>query len=95
MSQLALFYESLSDAIRDAVQHLGGLKAVGAQLRPELSPDQADRGHHQLMHYVADECGYARPAPIDPQDEAAELKRQYIEATKQLAIIAQRMERFL
>ena len=37
------FYESSEDAMRAAVQSLGGTKRVGALLWPDLSPDNAGR----------------------------------------------------
>lgn len=39
--QVALFSESIEDAIREAVRVLGGSKAVGSQLRPEMLADKA------------------------------------------------------
>lgn len=48
---------------------------------------------HTLIHYLADEAGYSRPTPISPEDERAQLERQYIEATKALGRIVSRMER--
>lgn len=38
-----LFYESPEDAMRDVIHALGGNKAVGAMLRPELSADEAGK----------------------------------------------------
>ncbi len=44
MSQLEMpFYESPEDALRAAVQLLGGAKQVGARLWPDQSPDAAAR----------------------------------------------------
>lgn len=41
--QIPLFFDSYEEAIRATVAGIGGLKAVGSMLRPELSPDQAGR----------------------------------------------------
>jgi hypothetical protein len=41
MMQDALFHESVNDALRAAVQALGGHKKIGAAMRPELPADQA------------------------------------------------------
>jgi hypothetical protein len=41
MNQPALFTEDLSDALRDVVRALGGMKDVGHRLRPEIAPDDA------------------------------------------------------
>lgn len=43
MSQPALFHESIIDALRELVQGLGGTKAVGARMRPEMPVDHAGR----------------------------------------------------
>ena len=101
---------------------LGGTKAVGSRMRPELSPDHAGRwlsdclnadrrekldpdqvmwllkearqvGSHGLMTYMTREAGYTAPQPVDPLDEVAELQRQYIEAARAMAKMAERIER--
>lgn len=41
VQQGQLFHESISDALREVVQVLGGPKAVGVLLKPELPADQA------------------------------------------------------
>lgn len=43
MDQPALFHESFTDALRDVIKALGGVKAVGASMRSDLSPDHAGR----------------------------------------------------
>lgn len=43
MDQQALFHESINDALKAAVAAMGGTKAVGAKMRPEMSPDHAGR----------------------------------------------------
>ncbi len=43
MNAPALFHETITDALRELVQALGGFKAVGAKMRPEKSPDEAAR----------------------------------------------------
>ena len=67
----------------------------------KLSPDQVllltrmgrERGCHAVMAFLAGECGYAPPQPIEPEDERAALQREYIEATKVLATLATRLDR--
>lgn len=70
--------------------------------RPErLTPDQLmlvarlgrDRGCHVVMEYLSAQLGYSTPVPIEPADEVAELQRQYIESTKSLLKMAERIER--
>ena len=66
-----------------------------------LTPDQLlllarlarDRGCHVVMEYLAAQLGYCAPVPIEPADEVAELQRQYIESTKALLKMAERIER--
>ena len=44
------------------------------------------------MAFIAMECGYSTPQPVEPEDERAALQRQYIEAAKSMARIADRIE---
>ena len=39
------------------------------------------------------ELGYAPPQPVEPRDEAAELQRQFIEASRMMSQLASRIER--
>ena len=58
-----------------------------------LKASRKKRVHSAIAHLLS-ECGYAPPQPIEPEDERARLQRQYIEATKVMSTIAERMERF-
>lgn len=66
-----------------------------------LSPEQVlllvrmarERGCHAVMTYLARECGYADPVPVEPEDERAALQRQFVEASRAIAVIAERIER--
>jgi hypothetical protein len=49
--------------------------------------------HHGVMEYLADEAGYTRPSPRDPEDQKAELMRQFIEAVKVSEQIARRLQK--
>jgi hypothetical protein len=68
--------------------------------REKLSPEQVllilrlarERGCHAGMTFIARELGYADPQPIEPEDERAKLQRDFIESTKALARMAQRIE---
>lgn len=51
------------------------------------------RGAHDAMHFLARECGYQDPAPLEPEDERAALMRQFVEAQSALQALAKRMER--
>lgn len=50
-------------------------------------------GYHSAMAFVAQECGYAPPVPVAPEDEAAELQRQFIAAQQQMQSMLKRMEK--
>ena len=82
--------------------------AAAGMLRDCLNPTRKERltpeqtlfllrlgrqaGCHVAMRYIASECGYTTPDPVEPADEMAELQRQYIEATKVLAAIAPKID---
>jgi hypothetical protein len=120
--QQALFHEDINEAIKGLVSALGGAKAVGARLFPDLTvdgararlldslnPDRAQQlsqtqfltllkwgreaGYHGVMEYLAEEAGYTRPSPRDPEDQKAELQRQFIEAVKLSEQIARRLQK--
>jgi len=48
-------------------------------------------GCHVAMAHVADACNYHRPDPREPEDQMAELQREFIAATKVMQQISQRM----
>lgn len=50
------------------------------------------RGYHAGFSFLAASLGYAKPVPIEPRDEAADLQRQFVAATQSLAAMVQRME---
>lgn len=68
--------------------------------REVFSPDQVMYllrlgrriGCHAAMAYMAREAGYADPLPVEPEDEVARLQREYVEATKALLSMANRIE---
>lgn len=51
------------------------------------------KGFHSAMSEVCRECGYADPQPVEPEDEAAELQRQFIAAQQGMNQILKRMEK--
>lgn len=67
----------------------------------KLSPDQVrlilklarDKGYHGGIAYLLADLGYAPTTPIEPKDEVAELRREYIAAASQLTETVERMER--
>lgn len=51
------------------------------------------QGIHSAMAFITGECGYAAPQAIEPEDEAAQLQREFIAAKKELGTMLIRMER--
>lgn len=43
--------------------------------------------------WIAGEAGYTAPQPLEPDDERSQLQREYIEAAKHMAKVAERIER--
>lgn len=85
----------------DAAQrHL--LNCLNEDKAERLAPDQVlfvlrlarEKGHHGGMNFIAACLGYTIPHPVEPQDELAEMQRQFIEATKNLSKMAERIESF-
>ena len=68
--------------------------------REHFSPGQVlviarlarDAGNHALMNYLADELGYLKPVPVEPENQLAALQRDFVEATKTLHLMATRIE---
>lgn len=121
-AQIPMFVDDLNEAIRATVNALGGMKAVGADLKPEksavdagkwladclntskrdrLDPDQLAfirrraraAGCHILAAFEAQDAGYAPPQPIAPEDEAAQLQREFIASVKALQDIQNKLAR--
>lgn len=66
----------------------------------KLSPDQVklvlrlarDKGFHGGIAFLLSDLGYAPTTPIEPQDEAAELRRHFNEAVGQMADTARHLD---
>lgn len=84
----------------DAAQRLL-LSCLNDDRAEKLSPEQLllvlrlarQRGHHGGMNYIAGELGYGTPVPVEPRDEIADLQRQYIEAARSMARMADKIDR--
>lgn len=50
-------------------------------------------GVHILAHYEARDAGYSEPQPLNPEDEQAQLQREFIASVKALEILQARMAR--
>lgn len=85
--------------VEAAQRHL--LDCLNPERPQKLAPEELlhlmrlsrSRGCHSGMEHVCQELSYAHPVPIEPKDEAAELQRQFIEQSKQLCKMAERIER--
>jgi len=51
------------------------------------------KGVHSAMAFILDEAGYEAPKPLEPEDEAAKLQREFIAAQQQMAQMMKRMEK--
>jgi hypothetical protein len=67
-AQIPMFVDDLSDAIRATVNALGGMKAVGVELRPEKSAVDAGK-------WLADCLNTAKRDRLDP-DQMAFIRRK-------------------
>ena len=50
-------------------------------------------GCHAAMFFIADDCDYQRPEPVEPKDEIAELQKAFIQSVHQNQKILERMEK--
>lgn len=50
-------------------------------------------GCHTAMHFLNQEAGYAPPTPVEPEDEMAELQRQFMESVRIQAKLVERIEK--
>jgi hypothetical protein len=46
-----------------------------------------------MMAFIARDCGYADPVPLEPEDERAQLQRDFAESVRLQAKLVERMER--
>ena len=69
--------------------------------REKFSPSQViallkmarEAGYHATMRWIALECSYSAPKPLDPQDQADELRREVIGSVRKLERLTERLER--
>jgi len=82
--------------------------AAGSWLSDCLNPEKRDKlslaqamwilresraiGYHGAINYICGDAGYDNPRPFEPEDEKAKLQREFIESTKALSRMAQRIE---
>ena len=82
-----------------AQRHL--LSCLNPDRNEKLGPDEVlmvlrmarESGFHAGAAFVLRDLGYADPVPIEPEDERATLQRQFIESTRALSKLADRIEK--
>ncbi len=76
------------------------LACLNSERAEKLNPEQAlliikmakDAGVHSGIEYICNTLSYTIPQPIQPEDEKAQLQREFIEAQRQFAQLSKRME---
>lgn len=87
------------EKMADAAQRLL-LDCLNPDRPAHLTPEQLalvlrkarQAGHHEATAWLLDHLGYGAPVPKAPLDEAAELQRQFIAATENMANMMARMQ---
>lgn len=87
------------EKMADAAQRLL-LDCLNPERPAHLTPEQMvlllrkarQAGHHEALGWLMADLGYAAPVALAPRDEAAELQRQFILATEQMAAMMNRMQ---
>lgn len=51
-----------------------------------------EAGQHSAMAWICQELGYSTPSPLSREDEVDRLQRDFIAATKSLALMAERIQ---
>lgn len=87
------------EKMADAAQRLL-LDCLNPDRPAHLTPEQMvlllrkarQAGNHEALGWLMADLGYAAPVPLAPRDEAAELQRQFIAATENMAAMMARMQ---
>jgi hypothetical protein len=83
--------------VESAQRHL--LNCLNEDKAERLNPDHVlfiarlarEKGCHAYVNYIAASLSYSQPIPVEPQDEAAEFQRQFIEAAEKVSEATARM----
>lgn len=51
-----------------------------------------EKGIHLIVGFCCEDVGYAPPVPVDPEDQKAELQRNFIEGVDRLEKLARRIK---
>lgn len=76
------------------------LACLNPERRERLTPEQMmlllkrgrEAGTHGAMNFICGEAGYAKPDPLEPEDEKARLMREFSQSVGRLDVIAGRLE---
>jgi len=90
-----LWPEKMADAAQRVL-----LDCLNPERPAHLTPEQMalllrkgrQAGYHEAADWLMADLGYSAPVPLAPRDEAAELQRQFIAATEQMASMVARMQ---
>lgn len=90
-----LWPEKMADAAQRAL-----LDCLNPERPNHLTPEQMalllrrarQTGYHDAASWLMADLGYSEPIPMVPKDEQAELQRQFILATNQMADMMARMQ---
>lgn len=50
-----------------------------------------EKGYHAAFYWICDELGYSHPSPIEPDDQRAELQRQFLAGVERMEQLARRL----
>lgn len=52
-----------------------------------------EMGSYATVFFFAEDCGFSRPTPVDPEDERSRLQKEFIRAVKTLGGLQEQMDR--
>jgi len=75
------------------------LACLNTERSEKISPEQTmlilklakDSGSHAGVEFISKHLGYSIPTPIEPEDEKAELMREFIQAQKAMSMLAEKL----
>jgi hypothetical protein len=50
-------------------------------------------GSYATVFFLAEDCGFSRPTPIDPEDEKSRLQKDFITAVEKLSTLQAQLQR--
>lgn len=83
----------LADCLNPNRDHDMGIERFLLLLKMAREGREGKGGIHFGIEWIADELGYSRPMPIEPEDARAALQRQFLAGVEDLKQLAKRLER--